>query len=196
MATTCWMLFALTLSASLIPGAYPLSETEALIAFKKSLADPLNVLKTWDASQPNPCSWEHITCNDQNKVNGVFLTKSQLTGQLVPELGSLSALHQMILDQNEISGPIPAELGNLSILRGLVLSYNGLTGSIPPSLGNLNYLLTFQLDHNQLSGKIPSEIALIKSLQIAAFNDNNDLCWDFQPTPIFKGDYPLCQKMQ
>ncbi|KAL6201837.1 hypothetical protein ACLB2K_025549 [Fragaria x ananassa] len=195
-ATTCWMLLALTLSASLIPGSHPLSEKDALIAFKKSLTDPLNVLKSWDARKPNPCSWAHVTCNSQNKVIGLFLINSQLSGHLVPELGSLSSLVQMIMDQNEISGSIPAELGNLKALHTMILSYNGLSGSIPPSFGNLQSLTTLGLDNNQLSGRIPSQIANIRTLKIAALNDNKALCWEFRPTPVFRGDYPSCPKKQ
>ncbi|XP_050387497.1 leucine-rich repeat protein 1-like [Argentina anserina] len=192
----CWtLLLALTLSTSLIPGAHPLSDAAVLIAFKYSLTDPLNVLMTWDDSQPNPCNWDHITCNDENRVIRMTLSPSQLSGNLIPELGSLSALEQMILDYNEFSGTIPFELGNLRELTTLNIRGNALSGNIPPSLGNLQKLTTLGLDFNQLTGKIPSEIGTLKNLRIAAFNDNRDLCYDFRPTPVFRGDYPQCQYM-
>ncbi|KAL6201838.1 hypothetical protein ACLB2K_025550 [Fragaria x ananassa] len=128
MATTCLMLFALTLSASLISGAHPQSETQALIALKKSLSDPLNVTGTWDASHPKPCSWKHVTCNGDKKVIGLSLIKSRLSGHLVPKLGSLSYLQKIIMDHNELSGPIPYSLGDLLSAKVLKNAAQGRLG--------------------------------------------------------------------
>jgi len=41
------------------------------------------------------------------------------------------------LDNNELSGEIPPEIGELTALETLNLSENKLTGSIPSELGNL-----------------------------------------------------------
>lgn len=193
MGAICWMLFTLTLSASLIPGAHSLSEIQALNAFKKSLIDPNNVLSTWDPSRPNPCHWFYITCNWENKVSAVILMNKNLSGNLVPELGLLSALERLVLPQNKLTGTIPPELGNLKRLIYLKLSSNQISGSIPPSLGNLKSLNSLDLDNNKLTGKVPSQIATIPALRFADLSNNN-LCWNFWPTPVFQGSYPLCQK--
>ena len=175
MAQTCLMLFALilALSVNFVPSMYAegsASETEALIAFKKGLTDPENVLESWDPILVNPCTWFHITCNQDNLVTRVELGESKLSGNLVPELGQLPALEYLLLGKNGFTGIIPAELGKLKSLKVL-------------DLGN-----------NQLTGKVPSQISNIPGLRSADFSNNGDLCWDFWPTPVFKGSYNLCQK--
>ena len=40
-----------------------------------------------------------------------------MSGEIPPELGSLSNLEGLYLRDNDLSGEIPAELGNLSNLR-------------------------------------------------------------------------------
>ena len=41
---------------------------DALHVFKKSLSDPGNVLQSWDPTLVNPCTWFHVTCNQDNNV--------------------------------------------------------------------------------------------------------------------------------
>ena len=59
-----------------------------------------------------------------------------MSGEIPPELGSLSSLEWLELNSNQLSGEIPPELGNLSNLIWLELSNNLLTGCIPESLRN------------------------------------------------------------
>lgn len=47
------------------------SEGDALYALRKSLSDPDNVLQSWDPTLVNPCTWFHITCNQDNRVTRV-----------------------------------------------------------------------------------------------------------------------------
>ncbi|KAJ0092488.1 hypothetical protein Patl1_26197 [Pistacia atlantica] len=54
----------------------------------KSLSDPDNVLQSWDPTLVNPCTWFHITCNQDNRVTRVDLGNSNRSGHLVLELGS------------------------------------------------------------------------------------------------------------
>nr|XP_011460810.1 PREDICTED: BRASSINOSTEROID INSENSITIVE 1-associated receptor kinase 1-like [Fragaria vesca subsp. vesca] len=175
MVPTCLMLFTLVvvLSINFVPSVYgapPLSEAKALLAFKNRLTDPQKVLQSWDATLITPCTWLHVRCNQDNKVTAVDLVGSNLSGNLVPELGLLPALQYLRLGRNNIAGTIPAELGNLK------------------SLGVLD------LSNNKLTGKVPSQIASIPRLRLADISNNNNLCWNFWPTPVFKGSYGLCQK--
>ncbi|GKU96221.1 hypothetical protein SLEP1_g9482 [Rubroshorea leprosula] len=39
---------------------------------KSKLADPYNVLQSWDPTLFNPCTWLHITCNSNNSVTWVY----------------------------------------------------------------------------------------------------------------------------
>ncbi|KAL3347618.1 hypothetical protein AABB24_021340 [Solanum stoloniferum] len=130
------------------------SEGDALNAFKTNVADPNNVLQSWDPTLVNPCTWLHVTCNSQNSVVRVDLGGANLSGSLVPQLGMLNNLQYF----NSISGAIPSELGNLTKLVSLGLENNKLSGLIPSSLGNLKSLRWMRLDSNELSGEIPISV--------------------------------------
>lgn len=47
------------------------SEGDALSALRRSLSDPDNVLVSWDPNLVSPCTWFHITCNQDNHVTRV-----------------------------------------------------------------------------------------------------------------------------
>ncbi|KAL8128795.1 hypothetical protein V2J09_017950 [Rumex salicifolius] len=166
------------------------AEGDALSALKSSLSDPNNVLTSWDATLVNPCTWFHVTCNDNNQVTRVDLGNANLSGQLVTELGSLLNLEYLELYSNNISGKIPAELGNLTNLVSLDLYQNKLSGGIPETLGKLaelwflhlqsNTSLYYEicmtirrLNNNTLSGTIPMTLTNIGSLQVLDLSNNN-----------------------
>ncbi|KAL2334543.1 hypothetical protein Fmac_015756 [Flemingia macrophylla] len=102
--------------------------------------DPNNVLQSWDPTLVNPCTWFHVTCNNDNSVIKVDLGNATLSGQLVPQLGQLKNLQYLELYSNNISGPIPNDLGNLNNLVSLDLYLNRFSGPIPESLGKLSKL--------------------------------------------------------
>ncbi|MBA0667436.1 hypothetical protein Goklo_000521 [Gossypium klotzschianum] len=116
------------------------AEGDVLNALKTNMADPNNVLQSWDPTLVNPCTWYHVTCNDRNSVTRVDLQNANLSGQLVPQLGQLPNLQYLELYGNNISGIIPEELGNLTNLLSLDLYLNNLTGGIPTTLGKLTKL--------------------------------------------------------
>ncbi|MBA0698129.1 hypothetical protein Goari_021634 [Gossypium aridum] len=70
-------------------------EGDALNALKNNLADPNNVLQSWNATLVNPCTWLHVTCNSENSVTRVDLGNANLSGHLVPQLGQLRALQNL-----------------------------------------------------------------------------------------------------
>lgn len=112
------------------------SEGDALHNLRSSLQDPNNVLQSWDSTLVNPCTWFHVTCNNENSVIRVDLGNAALSGTLVP-LGQLKNLHYLELYSNNISGPIPSDLGNLTNLVNLDLYMNSFSGPIPETLGKL-----------------------------------------------------------
>ncbi|KAG6498047.1 hypothetical protein ZIOFF_041865 [Zingiber officinale] len=134
------------------------SEGDALYALRKSLSDPDNVLQSWDPTLVNPCTWFHITCNQDNRVTRVWgdLGNSNLSGHLVPELGHLEHLQYLELYKNNIQGTIPAEFGNLKSLISLDLYNNNISGVIPPMLGKLKSLVFLDVSNNDLCGTIPT----------------------------------------
>ncbi|KAF6163906.1 hypothetical protein GIB67_024761, partial [Kingdonia uniflora] len=58
----------LTLIVIVVPFASANSEGDALYTLCRSLADPDNVLQSWDPTLVNPCTWFHITCDQDNRV--------------------------------------------------------------------------------------------------------------------------------
>ena len=83
-----------------------------------------------------------------------------MTGEIPPELGSLTPRHleKLDLSDNQLTGTIPRELGSLTYLEWLRLSGNQLTGTIPPELGSLANLEWLNLSGNQLTGCIPQDL--------------------------------------
>ncbi|XP_019455885.1 PREDICTED: somatic embryogenesis receptor kinase 2-like [Lupinus angustifolius] len=150
-------------------------EGDVLYSLKRTLSDPNNMLQTWDPTLVSPCTWFHVTCNSDNRVTRLDLGNSNLSGQLVPELGKLEHLQYLELYENNIEGVIPPELGNLTNLVSLGLYNNNISGTIPPSLGNLKSLVFLRLNNNRLTGPIPKELVNLRNLKVLDISNNN-LC--------------------
>ncbi|XWS39695.1 hypothetical protein CRYUN_Cryun18bG0077000 [Craigia yunnanensis] len=148
------------------------AEGDALNALKTNLADPNNVLQSWDSTLVTPCTWFHITCNSENSVTRVDLGNANLSGQLASQLGVLTNLQYLELYSNSISGTIMEELGNLTNLVSLDLYMNSLTGHIPTTLGKLTKLCFLRLNNNSLSGQIPMSLTTVMSLQVLDLSNN------------------------
>ncbi|KAK8959479.1 Somatic embryogenesis receptor kinase 2 [Platanthera guangdongensis] len=177
-------LAAVTLTL-LSPSAWSNSEGDALYALRRSLSDPKNVLLSWDPTLVNPCTWFHITCNQENRVTRLDLGNSNLSGHLVPDLGKLEHLQYLELYKNNIQGTIPTELGNLKNLISLDLYNNNFSGSIPSSLGKMKSLVFLRLNGNKLSGRIPRELSGVSTLKVVDVS-NNDLCGTFPTSGSFE----------
>ncbi len=100
------------------------------------------------------------------KLELLGLGYNDLTGEIPPELSNLSRLKWLSLGGNQLSGEIPAELRGLTALQILNLGGNDLSGEIPPEAGNLDNLQWMELGGNQLGGKIPPELGDLDNLQI------------------------------
>ncbi|KAK4377186.1 hypothetical protein RND71_003482 [Anisodus tanguticus] len=164
------LLIGLFLNLSTVTGN---AEGDALNALKTNLADPNSVLQSWDPTLVNPCTWFHVTCNNENSVTRVDLGNANLSGQLVPQLGQLQKLQYLELYSNNISGRIPNELGNLIELVSLDLYLNNLNGPIPASLGKLQKLRFLRLNNNSLTGGIPMSLTTIVALQVLDLSNNH-----------------------
>ncbi|KAI9080543.1 hypothetical protein K1719_037509 [Acacia pycnantha] len=148
-------------------------EGDALHSLRTNLQDPNNVLSSWDPTLVNPCTWFHVTCNNDNSVIRVDLGNAALSGQLVPQLGLLKNLQYLELYSNNITGPIPSDLGNLTNLVSLDLYLNSFSGPIPDSLGKLSKLRFLRLNNNSLMGPIPMSLTNISSLQVLDLSNNH-----------------------
>ncbi|XP_011004969.1 PREDICTED: BRASSINOSTEROID INSENSITIVE 1-associated receptor kinase 1-like isoform X2 [Populus euphratica] len=163
---------------------------DALNALKTNLADPGNVLQSWDPTLVNPCTWFHVTCNSENSVTRVDLGNANLSGPLVTQLGNLPNLQYLELYSNNISGKIPDELGNLTNLVSLDLYLNKLSGQIPKTLGQLQKLRFLRLNNNTLSGTIPMNLTTVTSLQVLDLS-NNELTGDIPTNGSFSLFTPI-----
>ncbi|KAK9096834.1 hypothetical protein Sjap_022331 [Stephania japonica] len=187
---------------------------DALHNLKLNLYDPKNVLQSWDSALVDPCTWFHVTCNDDKRVDVgaiwlhiymIFdvlahhmelfawtffsdLGNAELSGQLVPDLSQLTNLQYLELYSNNITGSIPSNLGNLTSLISLDLYSNNLTGAIPDTLGKLMKLRFLDLSHNRLSGKVPDNGSFLQFTPIS-FKDNPGLCGSSAERPC-PGDPP------
>ena len=143
------------------------SDCETLLAARDTLAGTASL--NWADNTPIS-DWDGITVEgDPARVTQLVLfgpvRGELLTGQIPPELGSLSALQVLRLMFNQLEGDIPAELGNLTDLRELDLSGNRLTGGLPPELGSLSSLQVLRLIFNELDGSIPSQLGSLSDLR-------------------------------
>lgn len=67
------LVLAMVSSSLLLPKARGNSEGDALYSLRRSLTDTDNVLQSWDPNLVNPCTWFHITCNQDNRVTRVYV---------------------------------------------------------------------------------------------------------------------------
>ena len=142
-----------------------LSEREALVLFYHATGGPNWRDNTnWLSDAPLD-EWHHVSTDSTGRVIGLYLNDNQLSGEIPPELGSLSFLEYLDLGRNQLAGPIPPHLGDLAFLEHLRLGGNQLSGEIPPELGSLANLESLSLGGNQLSGEIPPQLGSLANLE-------------------------------
>ncbi|PON58252.1 LRR domain containing protein [Parasponia andersonii] len=129
-------------------------EKQALLEFKKGLADHSNILSSWSAENRDCCEWRGITCN--NQTGGIImldLMERSLAGMInVSLLLELQYLSYLKLSYNDFhGGRIPNDIGRFNQLKELGLAQAGFVGPIPHQLGNLSDLQTLGLSRNNLT---------------------------------------------
>ncbi|KAG8371580.1 hypothetical protein BUALT_Bualt13G0102800 [Buddleja alternifolia] len=139
----------------------PATENEALLSFKQSLEDPIDLLSSWNNSEADCCKWEGVFCNNlTGHVDELHLKSYNpflgLIGKMSPSLLKLKHLRYLDLSQNKFKGKIPSFIGSLASLEYLNLSGAGFHGTIPRSIGNLSSLRTLSLQDNYKSLNIDS----------------------------------------
>ncbi|KFK33028.1 hypothetical protein AALP_AA6G321000 [Arabis alpina] len=161
--------------------AFASKEVEALRRFKEAIyKDPLLVMSNWDVPYLDPCHWNGVKCSSsKNHIIKINISDTSMRGFLVPEIGQITYLQELILHgnilmgtipkeigklkklkildlgNNHLTGPVPAEIGNLASIKIINLQSNGFTGKLPPEIGNLKHLRELHLDRNRLQGSIP-----------------------------------------
>nr|XP_043610443.1 leucine-rich repeat receptor protein kinase HPCA1 [Erigeron canadensis] len=135
-------------------------DEEALRALKDQWQ---NTPPSWRRSN-DPCSWEGVTCSN-SRIISLGLSSMGLVGQLVGDIGGLTALTSLDLSFNGgLTGSISPRIGDLKSLNILILAGCSFTGSIPHELGNLQELAFLALNTNNLTGGIPSSLGSLSKL--------------------------------
>ncbi|KAL2944995.1 LRR receptor-like serine/threonine-protein kinase [Bienertia sinuspersici] len=172
---------------------------QALLSWRNSLNTSIHTLNSWKSSDPNPCNWFGIRCDDKEHViqlslqsvelqgslpstlqplkslNTLVLSSTNLTGEIPKEFGDYEALKVIDISDNAITGKIPDEICKLQNLETLSVHTNHLEGSIPSAIGNLSSLINLTIYDNQLSGEIPPSIGKLQKLQVFRAGGNQNL---------------------
>ena len=114
-----------------------------------------------------------VELSSLSNLDYLNLSSNHLTGEIPQELGNLKNLVRLYLSNNQFDGEIPEELGSLSELQHLDLSGNNFAGAIPVELGNLSILRTLRLGSNRLMSEIPVELGRLTYLTHLTLNDND-----------------------
>ncbi|XP_043806638.1 receptor-like protein 15 [Manihot esculenta] len=107
---------------------------------------------------------------------GIDLSCNNLTGEIPPEIGTLSMIKVLNLTHNKLIGAIPPTFSNLGQIESLDLSYNNLEGKFPPQLNQLYSLVVFNVAHNNLSGKTLERVAQFATFDQSSYEGNLLLC--------------------
>ena len=101
-----------------------------------------------------------------------MLNRNQLSGDIPPELGSLTNFEYLDLSTTRFNNLIP-NIGGLLKLIYLNLRNNNFSQDIPFQICNLPHLSQLDLSYNLLEGEIPSQIGNLQSLEQLNITHNN-----------------------
>ncbi|XP_057839117.2 receptor protein kinase TMK1 [Cryptomeria japonica] len=169
-----------------ISGQAAIDPTDGSVMVK--MAQSLKVSSAWGwTTATDPCKWQNINCNNNNKVTNINIKDGGVTGSLPANFNDLSALESISFQTNNISGSLPTFKG-LSNLQSAYLG-NNLFSSVPADFfSGLTNLQVISIDENPFSPwSIPVEIKDLTSLQsFSAYNANI-----IGEIPAFLGDGTL-----
>ena len=112
----------------------PSNDRAALVALYQSTGGENWARRDNWLSDQHMDTWYGVDVNPDGRVSGLVLPENGLTGELPPEIGTLTDLVNLSLQENGLTGDIPTELSGLPRLRWLALSGNSLSGCIPSGL--------------------------------------------------------------
>lgn len=166
------------------------SDGLSLLALKAAITtDPTHTLNLWSETDPTPCHWQGITCdNITHEVTSVSLSNKNFTGYIPSELGTILSLQSLSLSNNNFSKLIPLHLFNATNLLSLDLSHNSLSGPIPDKITSLHSLRHLDLSCNDLSGSLPASLAELTQLSGTVNLSYNHFSGE---VPVSYGKFPV-----
>ncbi|WP_420317119.1 FG-GAP-like repeat-containing protein [Ekhidna sp.] len=107
-----------------------------------------------------------------DRVVGLKLPSNNLSGQLPPAIGDLTAMTVLDLNGNfGVNGVLPLEIGNAIALDSLILDNLNLQDTIPIEIGDLPNLIYLSLNGNSIVA-IPPEITNLSTLDYLDLANN------------------------
>ncbi|XWS19216.1 hypothetical protein CRYUN_Cryun32bG0111800 [Craigia yunnanensis] len=169
------LVLALVSFLSLLLVSFGDTDTEILLTFKDSLANP-SAVSNWNASihpcQGDRANWIGVLCL-KNKIWGLQLENMGLAGLVnIDILDTLRTLRTISLMNNNFEGTMP-DIRKLGALKALYLSNNRFTGEIPDdAFQGMRSLKKVFLANNAFTGKIPSSLTTLPKLLILSLEGN------------------------
>lgn len=148
----------------------------ALVAFYNALGGP-DWFDTSGWLEGPVESWHGVSVDD-NRVVQIVLTQNNLTGELPPEIGQLTALVTLRLSGNVIDGALPETMTNMTSLEHLILQANRFDGAIPAFLNEMPWLEVLDLYSGGFTGMVP-DLGGLHSLREILLGKN-----DLTPSPF------------
>ncbi|WP_425389778.1 leucine-rich repeat domain-containing protein [Ekhidna sp.] len=138
------------------------ADSSALVAIYDSLGGGnWNDSTNWKLGPVN--TWFGVEVSG-DRVVGLRLPNNNLSGQLPPAIGDLTALRTLDLQGNfGVNGPLPSEIASAIALDSLILNNMGLNDTIPLEIGSLPNLVYLNLNGNQISS-VPPELTGLSSI--------------------------------
>ncbi|KAJ3682446.1 hypothetical protein LUZ60_015019 [Juncus effusus] len=143
-------------------------ETQALLAIKSSLIDPLDSLQNWKSGSPN-CNWTGVQCDSKGSVFSLDLSNKNLSGIISKQILQLPNLQTLNLQSNSFSDSLPSFLTSLTSLKFLDFSDNNFDGKFPIGFGSCIDLIALNASGNNFVGPLPDDVSNASALESLDF---------------------------
>ncbi|XVF61435.1 hypothetical protein PTKIN_Ptkin08bG0129200 [Pterospermum kingtungense] len=150
----------LSLGGNLLNGKIP--------SFLGNLTELTHLELLLNPFKPSPLPYE---IGNLSKLEVLWMTKSNLVGEIPVSIGNLVSLKNLDLSNNFLSGKIPESLSMSKNLVQIELYQNQLSSELPDGLSNLTALLRIDVSQNNLTGKLSKKFAALP-LESLNLNDN------------------------
>ncbi|XVE85579.1 hypothetical protein DITRI_Ditri17bG0101800 [Diplodiscus trichospermus] len=138
----------------------------------EKLKTSLKIPSSLDWSDPDPCQWTNVRC-ENNRVVRIQIPSKNVGGTLPPDLKNLSQLTFFEVMNNQISGTIPS-LAGLSQLEEANFHNNNFSSFPSDFFTGLNSLNSIYLDYNPFEPwEIPASVKEATSLKTFSANKAN-----------------------